>query len=120
MPLSSGNRLHADVEFTDLGEWHIVVETGIVPNDDVIHIHPDRENPERHLSQLYGTVEPLLQLGLNLSAILVDIDEVRQRQKQDNYDNDDDSDYDNELSHGSSSVLKWRVGLIVLKFRYCR
>ena len=37
---------------------------------------------KRHLSQLHGTVEPLLQLGLDLPAVLVDVDQVRQRQQQ--------------------------------------
>ena len=74
-----GQQLDADVQLADLCKRHIAVETGVLADVDVIHFHPEGENAQRHRSQLHRTIEPVLQLGLDLPAVLVDVDEVRQR-----------------------------------------
>ncbi len=75
--LSRGQQGDADVQLPNLSEWHLAAETGVVPDDDVVDLDPQRKDAQRHLSQLHRPVEPLLQLGLDLPAILVDVNQVR-------------------------------------------
>ena len=67
---------------------------GVVADDDVFDFHPKGKNAQLHLSQLYGTIEPLLQLGLYLPTILVDVNQVEECKHNDDYDGNEDNGND--------------------------
>src|SRR5208282_3104472 len=104
-----GKQLDADIELPDLSEGHLAVETGVVPNGDVFHLYPEGENAQGHVSELDWPVEPLLQLGLYLTAILVDVNQVRKGKESDDYDDNEANDKDRKLSHGLLLQSRWTL-----------
>jgi hypothetical protein len=74
-----------------------------------LHLNPQGENAQRHLSELYRPVEALLQLGLYLTAILVDVNQMRKCKESDDYDDNEDNNNNCELSHGLFLPSKWML-----------
>lgn len=86
----------------DLGKGKGAVITGVLANDDVVRLNPQRKHAQRKLTQLHRAVEPLLQLCLDLPTVLIDINNVRKRQECSHYEDNKNNHDDDKLPHESS------------------
>jgi hypothetical protein len=86
----------------DLRERRVAVESWVIADGHIIGFHSQWKYSERQLSQLDGSIEPLLQFRLYLAAILVNVNNVRKYQQGANHDGNQNNYDDDDLSHESS------------------